>query len=94
MEVFKNSYVMMATTFICTYIMFYLLGIGYTATVVNNKVTKRVSWKGPAALALTVWLVWHFYLFPYEERKPIQMGGNEMSEIKKGMPKINMNNWV
>ncbi|MEM3061976.1 MAG: hypothetical protein QW303_00320 [Nitrososphaerota archaeon] len=28
------------------------------------KVVKRFSWKYPLAIALIVWLFWHFYLYP------------------------------
>lgn len=89
-EIFKNSYVMLLLTFLITYMSFYLLGIGFKTKVKDGKVKKHFSWEYPAAVSLTIWLVWHYYLFPFEEHKP-KIETDDLLKIKK--PKIIMDNW-
>lgn len=66
-SIYQNSYVIFVATFIIISIFFYLFEIGYNIEINNNNVVKRFSWKYPLAIALIVWLFWHFYLYPPPE---------------------------
>lgn len=83
---------MMLVTFFTCYFIFYLSGVGYETVIINGKITRRVSWKYPAVFALFVWLIWHFYLFPFdvEPQKTYQFGGDKSKSI---YPKINVKMW-
>ena len=63
-SIYQNSYVVFAITFILLSVLFYLFEIGYSREIVNGKVVKKFSWKYPLAIALIVWLIWYFYLYP------------------------------
>jgi len=55
-----------------------LLGIGSTVQIVNGKPVKKSNWKYPLALALIIWVLWHFYLYPPADMISNPMrGGNE-----------------
>ena len=105
-KIFKNSYVVFILTFIVLYILFYLLGIGYVTEVEYDKsyqphLVLKPSWKYPLALALIVWVFWHFYMYPaadiklahinqddmYSEKKIVQTAGSDVPQ------KIDMKNW-
>ena len=64
MDLFKNSYVILAISFVTLCIVFYIGEWGYDIKVVNNRVVKKFSWKYPLAISLIVWVVWHFYVYP------------------------------
>jgi hypothetical protein len=107
MKIFKNSYVVAIITFVLLYVIFYLFGIGYYTEIVDGKPVNKVSWKYPLGLALIIWVLWHFYIYPSEtEPKFRQMDGgganslpydNQLSpsRIFRTQPaqKINMQNW-
>ncbi|ANB50590.1 hypothetical protein [Powai lake megavirus] len=63
-SIYQNSYVMLIITFIVLCIIFYVFKIGYNTELKDGQVVKSFSWKYPLAIALIVWLVWHFYLYP------------------------------
>ena len=101
---FKNSYVVAIIAFILLCVVFYLLGIGYTTIVeysgepgclekgncTQTKLIKKFSWKYPLAIALIIWIIWHFYLYPPAEiSRPII----NFPSQKGGGQKISMTNW-
>ena len=63
-EIFQNSYVMTLITFFVAYVVLYLLGIGYETKVEDGEEVKKMSYKYPLVIALIVWLVWYFYMYP------------------------------
>lgn len=64
-RIFKNSYIILAISFIVLSILCYMLRIGYTTSVDSSgKVTKKFSWKYPLAISLVIWIIWHFWLYP------------------------------
>lgn len=82
-QIFQNSYVVMIITFVLLSIIFYLFQIGYSTSIEytgepqclekgtcqETRIVKKFSWKYPLAIALIVWLVWHFYLYPPADLK-------------------------
>jgi len=85
LDIFKNSFFVAFLTFIVSYVLFYLIGVGYEITVVDGKQTRQMSIKYPLAFTLIIWLLWQFYLFPnelfpLEEQK--QMGGSTDYGVK------------
>ncbi len=116
----KNSYIVMILAFVVLCIIFYLFEIGYSTTIeyvgnedclekgtcAQTKVVKKFSWKYPLAIALVVWMVWHFYLYPpkdltqptYEQpietpNSDVMIGGQSRRSSEANIQKINMNNW-
>jgi len=63
-ELFKNSYVILAISFVTLCIVFYLGEFGYTVQMVDGRPMKKFSWKYPLAISLIIWVVWHFYVYP------------------------------
>jgi len=111
---FQNSYVVMFITFTFLCLFFYLFEIGFNKSVQTDATTgekrtiKKFSWKYPLAIALIVWLVWHFYLYPPAEivaqpsstvsdysptNQPIAAKRMPYMTNEATMQKINMNNW-
>jgi len=66
-DILKNSFIMAILVFISSYFFFYLFGIGYETQIINGRAVRRMSWKYPLALALLVWMIWYFYLYPAPE---------------------------
>jgi ABC-type spermidine/putrescine transport system permease subunit II len=64
MKIFENSYIMAIVTFFVAYVVLYLLGIGYETKTVDGEEVKSMSYKYPLVIALIVWLIWYFYLYP------------------------------
>jgi hypothetical protein len=64
LDIFKNSFFVAFLTFIISYVLFYLAGIGYEITVINGKQVRQMSIKYPLAFSMIIWLLWQFYLFP------------------------------
>jgi Na+/H+ antiporter NhaC len=64
MKIFENSYIMAIVTFFVAYVVLYLLGIGYETKTVDGEEVKSMSYKYPLIIALIVWLIWYFYLYP------------------------------
>lgn len=102
-KIFQNSYVIFVIAFIILYIIFYLLGIGATVQVVNGKPVKKTNWKYPLALALIIWVLWHFYLYPPpadtqmhggDQHNPVVPNPVQINPTQKMFAqKIDMNNW-
>ena len=55
----------MIIAFVVLCAAFYLFGIGFTTTIEpDGKINRRFSYKYPLAIALIIWLLWYFVLFP------------------------------
>lgn len=63
-HIYQNSYIVAAIVFVVLCIVFYFLEIGYNVEIKDGKVIKNFSWKYPLAIALIVWIIWYFYLYP------------------------------
>lgn len=107
-QILKNSYVIFVLSFIILCIIFYLLGIGYGKEIKNGKVVKKFSWKYPLAIALLIWVFWHFYLYPPANEKNMGSTFSNFFSKKENVvapekmiptggnlnsQRINMNNW-
>jgi predicted RND superfamily exporter protein len=82
-KIFENSYVVALITFILLIAIFYVFKIGYKLEYQydpnqddlsrdnqkNNKLKPiyKFSIRYPLAIALMVWIYWHFFLFPTED---------------------------
>lgn len=88
-KLYKNSYLVAILTFIILLIIFYAFSIGTTFYVENEKIKRRYNWQYPLAIALIVWVVWHFLLFPQKDNsEPKQNFVNDAYSQK-----INMETW-
>jgi hypothetical protein len=67
LDLIKNSYVAAIVAFVIAWVMLYLIDIGTDIKISNGKKTKVMGWKYPLAIALIVWLIWYFFLFPQKE---------------------------
>lgn len=103
-RIFKNSYIVAFLTFIILCIIFYIFGIGYQTKVEDGKVVKKFSWRYPLALALVVWVIWYFWIYPPAKNKQIEThrtvvnitGGGDKSVKYNNLSsekRINMNDW-
>lgn len=90
-RILKNSYIVAILVFIILCIIFYVFDIGSKTVVIDNKNVKKFSWKYPLALALIVWLIWYFYLFPPSNKITTNM--NKQLSDQKIYSRINMDNW-
>jgi N-acetyl-beta-hexosaminidase len=89
-KIFKNSYVMAILAFLLLSLVFYLAGIGYTTSVNKNGIVeKKFSYKYPLALALLIWLLWHFCLFPPPESAVKKSNTQNMTYVTP-QPKFSM----
>jgi len=53
--------------------MCYLFKWGYTSQVQKDgSVIKKFSWKYPLAIALVVWVIWYFYLYPPQQQAKVR----------------------
>lgn len=95
-RILKNSYIVAVIVFIILCIIFYVFGIGTTTVIVEGKPVRKFSWKYPLAIALVVWLIWYFYLFPPPKKivppTYLASGGSSKHSYHKS-PRINMDNW-
>src|SRR5690606_6586711 len=67
-SIYQNSYIVALIVFIILVVIFYLFEIGYVTEIdPDGKIVKKFSWRYPLAIALIVWLIWHFWLFPPKE---------------------------
>lgn len=101
----ENSYIMFALSFLVFFGIFYLFNIGTTQKVVNGKMVNRPGWKYPLALALIIWLIWHFRLYPPKEVIGAAPKSKKLPTIQTtqptqptqpfcGMQHIQMRNWT
>lgn len=90
-NILKNPFVIFIVSFIVLYILFYIFNIGYTTKIQNGVIIKKVGWKYPLAIALILWLIWYFILFP-PHRHEIKKVKNPVRE-NQGI-KIDMENWL
>ena len=105
-RIFKNSYLILLLSFIILSIVFYILKIGFTTQIVDGEIVRKFNWKYPLAIALLIWVLWHFYLYPSNDSKSQQMRkanstfSNSFQERVYCNPKeldnqrINMINWT
>lgn len=63
-SIYQNSYIMFVITFIVVSAICYLFEIGFNVNYHDGKIVKKFSWKYPLGIALIVWVIWHFFLFP------------------------------
>lgn len=70
--VLQNSYVILILAFLGLSIIFYLGGIGFVTQLKNGKPTKTFTWKYQLGIALIIWVVWNFYLYPPDEAQTIK----------------------
>lgn len=103
----RNSYVILIITFIAVSVICYIFGWGYSTEVNDGKVVKKWSWKYPLAIALIVWVIWHFYIYPPQEIKTPTTTNEtydnaaiasvplvaQTAGATNNFPRINMNNW-
>lgn len=87
-KIYENSYVIFIITFIILIIIFYIFKIGYSITIVDNKIEQKFNWKYPLAISLIVWVVWQFFLYPPKNDKIIEYEPKHISTQK-----INLDNW-
>lgn len=119
-QIFQNSYIVAIIVFVVLIVFFYIFQIGYTSTVeytgdpgcvekgncTSTKVVKKFSWKYPLVIAIMVWLIWHFCLFPPQEIREMNIKTSSPSRVnaptqkagyipssEANMQKINMINW-
>lgn len=119
-EIFKNSYIVAIIVFIALVVLFYLFQIGYSTSIEytgeegcvekgtcsSTKVVKKFSWRYPLILAIMVWLIWHFCLFPPQDVREMEFKSTQVPVIKPKIQtaggilsseanrqKINMINW-
>lgn len=83
-HIYQNSYIVAILIFVVLCIVFYLLEIGYNVEVKDGKVIKNFSWKYPLAIALVVWVIWYFYLYPPSNLKEKNSNlGNAINNARK-----------
>jgi hypothetical protein len=101
-HIYENSFVILILTFVILCVIFYLFKIGYSIKIENGKIVKKFGWRYPLAIALIVWLIWYFVLFPPTDvKKQCDMTKIVMSDTVN-IPhfngpmsqKINMANWT
>ncbi|CAH6420185.1 Hypothetical protein MVR_LOCUS58 [uncultured virus] len=64
-SILKNSFVVMIIAFLVLSAAFYVFGIGFTTSIEpDGQINRRFSYKYPLAIALIIWLLWYFVLFP------------------------------
>ncbi len=96
----ENSYIMFALSFLVFFGIFYLFNIGTTQKAVNGKIVNRPGWKYPLALALVIWLIWHFRLYPPKEvisavpKPKVKLPTIQTTQPFCGMQHIQMRNWT
>lgn len=90
-NILKNPFVIFILAFVVLYILFYIFNIGYTTKIQNGAIVKKVGWKYPLAIALILWLIWYFILFPPQRHEHKESKGS--IKENEGI-KINMENWL
>ena len=75
-RIFENSYFVALITFILLTVFFYIFDIGFTTQVINEKPEKVFTYRYQIAIALVVWLIWQFFLYPNTvETEVVKQGG-------------------
>lgn len=99
-HIYQNSYVAFILAFVLLCIIFYFLQIGYTTQIVNGKVVRKFGWKYPLAIALFIWIIWHFYLYPpsdvsftNSDSSSTIKNSTSPRQSKLADQKIDMTNW-
>ena len=85
-NIYKNSFIVAIIVFILLCIIFYVFNFGYEYKYTNGVIEKKFSIKYPLVIALLVWVLWFFVIFPPPKSK--QEG------IKHSEPNIIMDNWI
>ena len=80
-RIFENSYFVALITFIALTVFFYIFDIGFTTQVINGKKEKVYTYRYQIAIALVVWLIWQFWLYPstVEPVAAKQIGGHDLN---------------
>lgn len=68
-HLYQNSYIVAIIVLIALLVIFYVFKIGYSHTVdpVTGVVTSKFNWRYPLAIALVVWILWNYMLFPRKD---------------------------
>lgn len=69
-SLYQNSFVAAIIAFLAFLLIFFVFDIAPTIKVEDGKIKHTVNWKYPLILAILVFLVWYFILFPPEVIKP------------------------
>jgi uncharacterized membrane protein (DUF106 family) len=91
-QIFKNSFFVFLLTFIVFYIIFVVINSRKVRGEFRNPLTVGSTWKYPLAIALVVWIIWYFFVFPPNGNclfKKIQKNKTDVCSQK-----INMQNWI
>jgi len=79
-KLWKNSYFVAICSLVILLIFFYVFKIGYTYTKTpEGKVVGTYNWAYPVAIALIIWVIWNFALYPQPEQK-MTGGGQRVAE--------------
>jgi uncharacterized membrane protein (DUF485 family) len=93
-HLYQNSYIVAITVFIILIIIFYVFEIGYTTQITDTgQIEKKFSWKIPAAIALIVWVIIHFYVYPPYLKTPEHTPSSNSTINNTKFPTINVDNW-
>lgn len=95
-RILKNSYVIFFLSFILLFVIFYIFKIGSTQTVKpDGTIHQNANWKYPLAIALVIWVIWNFFLYPPpEEIEEIMKSKKTYGGNCTNNQKINMDMWI
>lgn len=90
-KIFENAYVAMILAFIVSIIIFYPMGIGFVEELdIDGKKRKVFKYNYSIALALIVWLMWTYYLYPPSGGKQTRTSSPQIPTARYN---IDMNDW-
>jgi len=92
-RIFENSYLVAIIAFFALCVLFYIFGLGFQESIVNGQKVKTFTYRYQIVLALLVWLLWKFLLYPASEEPPSQFIETPMSGGGIGDLKMNLKNY-
>lgn len=90
-SLYQNSFVAAIFAFLISIIIFFVFDIAPTIKVKNGQIKHYVNWKYPLIIAILVFLIWYFIIFPPEIIKPTL---KKESPVKNEKQIMNMSNWL
>lgn len=89
----KNSYVVAVIAFIVAWIVCMIFDIGYTQSVKNGRIVRRFGWRYPLAIALMVWVAWHYWISPPNGSKSDDHSNHHLEYESPAKTMMDMCHW-